>query len=363
MSFDRKLFIEECKNQEKSEQYIVNTLKYADNLVNRGFPVLFSLKHMAYELGINYEDLKTIEDHRENYYKHFHIKKKKGGLRHLSVPFTNLKLIQSWIYHNILLHHHPTSSAYGYIKNRSIKENADQHVAKRFILNVDLLKFFETITEHKVFKLFVEIGYTKTLSWSLSKLVTVPIKEDYYLQLSHIEQKLFNKTFEQEYGVLPQGAPTSPSISNLVLRNLDGKMVELAELKGSTYTRYADDITFSGNDIKNIPTKTENMRVVMSENLLINWNKWTLRKKGMRQKVTGLNTTHGLSVPKSYRKDVKRHIHFCLKYGPERHQKKIGDDKQFYRYWRLGRIHYIRFISPEIGNKMLKDFNNIQWPL
>lgn len=363
MSFDRKLFIEECKNQEKSEKYIENTLKYADNLASKGYPVLFSLKHMAFELGIKYEDLEIMERDRVHYYKHFYIKKKNGGVRFLSVPYSNLKSIQSWIYKNILINLDPTLSAYGYIKKRSIKENAQQHLTRKFILNLDLMKFFETITEQKVYKLFVEIGYTRTLSWSLSKLVTVPIDEDYYLALPDKEKKLFSKTVEREYGVLPQGAPTSPTISNLVLRSLDNKLVALAELKGCTYTRYADDITFSGNDLKNIPTKADIIKIVQSENLLINWDKWILRKQGMRQKVTGLNITHGISVPKSYRKDVNRHIHFCLKYGPESHQKTMGIDKQFYRYWLLGRIHYIRFISPEIGNKMLKNFNNIQWPL
>lgn len=363
MSFDRKLFIDECTTQGKSITYIEKTLNYADKLSANGLPILFSLKHLALELNIEYHELLVIEKNRDRYYKHFEVKKKKGGTRFLSVPYSNLKMIQSWIYHNILKNQASTASAFGYVKDKSIKQNAQQHQNKKFILNIDLLKFFETITEHKVYKLFIELGYTRTLAWSLSRLVTVPISEDYYLNLSLKEKKLFQKTFENEFGVLPQGAPTSPSISNLILRNLDKKLVELAELNGCLYTRYADDITISSDKKENIPIKAKVLEIIQSEKLLINWNKWSLSRNGTCQKVTGLNVTHGVTVPKSYRKDVKRHLHFCLKNGPENHQKRIGNNKQFYKYWLLGRIQYIRHINPEIGKKLLQDFNNIQWPL
>lgn len=363
MSFPRELYLKEAQTQNRSPEFIAATLAYADHLTAGGLPVIFSTKHLAIALEIPFQEFKDLIRFREYCYKFYAISKRRGGVRQISAPFSNLKPIQKWINQEILAHVPISEQAMGFRTGKSIRQNADPHTSKKFILNMDLLKFFDTITEYRVYQIFAGIGYAPNLALDLARLTTVPLPEAYYDTFSDKEQELFQNYFDKEWGVLPQGAPTSPALSNMAAISLDSRLAALADASGCAFTRYADDITISSDTYEALPKLNELAAIIREEGFLVNWKKAKIFKRGQRQLVTGLTVTSGLHVPKNYRKDVARHIHFCLKYGPEAHLKRIGkSDKKFYKDWLEGRILYINAISPAIGRSLLADFNAIKWP-
>lgn len=363
MSFPRESYLKEADAQKRSTAFIKTTLAYADHLLAQDLPVIFSAKHFALVFDLPLFELRNIIDFRENYYTFYPIRKRRGGVRQLSVPFSNIKGIQNWVNKMILSKVALHDAAMGFRAGRSIKQNAAPHSGKKFLLNIDLLKFFDSITEFQVYKVFADLGYANNLALDLARICTVPLSEDYYHTFSEGDQVLFKKRFENEIGVLPQGAPSSPMLSNIIAYQLDVELSVFAKAKGCTYTRYADDISFSANDYGSLPNFNELRIIIRAAGFFVNWEKAKIFKAGQRQLVTGVTVTHGINIPKAYRKDVGRHIHFCLKYGPEAHLLKLGThDKKFFKDWLEGRILYISAINPKAGKKLLGDFRNIKWP-
>lgn len=364
MSFSRESYLKEATDQERSTEFIKKTIEYADALSAKKLPVIFSLHHLSLLLDIPLSKIKYIIENRAEHYKYYHIKKRRGGTRMISSPFLTLKEIQRWINENILSNVDISNSATGFKRNCSIKQNAIPHERKNYIINLDLLKFFDSISEFKVFQVFVNLGYAKNLAIDLAKLTTVPLNKDYYNKFNSSEKKIFRKYFNKGIGVLPQGAPSSPMLSNIILGNLDKKMEFLAFQTQCSYSRYADDITISNNIREKLPIKKELISIIKSEGVFVNFRKMRLYGKGQRQIVTGLTIANGIHVPKAYRKDIYKHLYFCLKFGPESHVKKIGqDDKNFFREWLIGRINFVYSIDKNVAEDMFEKLNRIDWPL
>jgi RNA-directed DNA polymerase len=169
--------------------------------------------------------------------------------------------------------------------------------------------------------------------------------------------------FEYHYdSYLPQGAPTSPALANLVAYGLDRRLSGLATNLGVRYTRYADDLTFSGN-YSQLPKLGLINTIVRSEGFYINPSKTSLRRRGQQQKVTGLIVSGTIvKVPKKYKKEVWKHLYFAKKFGVYKHLENIKNSKFAFQDWLLGRIMFIRSIELEEGNKMLHEFYQIKWP-
>jgi RNA-directed DNA polymerase len=351
VSFSRELFIQEAKAQNRSEGYIKYTIEYADGLVSQNLPVIFSKTHLALLLNVSLDDLNRIMIYREAHYAYYPIRKRRGGVRQISSPYSNLKEIQRWIHLQILAKVAIDPNAKGFAKKQSIKENAEPHRSMPFLLNLDLLKFFDSISEYRVYLVFEGLGYAKNVARDLARF-------------SAAHKKIFKRYFDKEIAVLPQGAPTSPGLSNIILISLDRKMALLAAERNCQYTRYADDITFSSDKLDRLPSKNKLISIVKEEDLFVNFSKLNIYTKGQRQLVTGLTITDGVHIPKSYRKDVYTHLFYCLKYGPENHLKWIKqDEKKFYKEWLLGRIHYINSINEKVAKDMYQKFSKIKWSI
>jgi retron-type reverse transcriptase len=363
MSFSRTLFTKEAKAQGHSYDFIQECLDYAQALIDKDLPVLFSTYHLAHILNIKEDTLRAIIIDRDKFYKYYPIKKKRGGVRQISTPYNNLKTIQRWILTNIISKAEVSPHAKGFVTQKGIKDNAAIHEGQEVVLNIDLLKFFESISEYNVYEIFTSLGYSGNVAYDLAQLTTVPINEEYYETFNDREKGLFQHIFTQKTGVLPQGAPTSPALSNIALIGLDNKLNALAQQHKFNYSRYADDMTFSGNK-DNCPKRSDIHKIIREERLFINWEKGGKFLKGQRQLVTGLTVTHGIHVPKKFKKEVARHIHFCKKFGPDEHLRRLGnEDLMFYREWLLGKILFIKSIESVLGNKLLYGFNQITWPL
>jgi RNA-directed DNA polymerase len=378
MSSPRILLKNVAKEENHSDEFVDEILSYSDKLEEAGLPVIFSLLHFSMLMGTTSNAILKIIGSRRYYYKKYEIKKRKGGVREISSPYTSLKVIQKWIDENILTKVVIHPSAYGFCTGRSIVDNAKEHLDQDFILNIDLLNFFDTIPEKRIYGIFRSLGYHSNLSVFLAKLCTVELEdeevsmptyeiEDFFVdgELSNLAPEAIGSVKRIKTPVLPQGAPTSPRLANIVCRRLDKRLSCYALKNGFRYTRYADDITFSGKGAT-LAKISIIEKIVKEEQFEINKNKIKLfDQKSNKRIVTGLLVSDNIRIPRKFKKEVERHLFFCRKYGVQGHTnflaKKHNYSKSFYREWLLGKICFIKMVESDYGRKLLSYFNSIDW--
>lgn len=253
----------ELLNSGEEDSDIKAALEYANNLSRLNMPVIFDANHFALLQGCSKQELSVMMIGLEKYYYHkLSIPKKNGFPRQLNVPSHSLKTIQKWILNNILYKIPVSEQAQGFCKNRSIVTNAEKHINKECIINLDLKDFFTTITRKQIYNVFYYYGYTEQISNILARLCTYD-------------------------GYLPQGGVTSPYLSNIVCLKLDKRLNLLAQSYDATYSRYADDITFSGNKGVTKILSVAN-KIIEDEGFVVNSQKTRIQYKNRRQEVTGL---------------------------------------------------------------------------
>jgi retron-type reverse transcriptase len=233
-------------------------------LKNFGLPLIRTVDDLAEHTHLSPQFIRYLS-YRANYlYKRYEIPKKDGSVRVIAQPSRELKAVQAWILRNILNKLSSSDNCKGFEVGCSILDNAAPHVGANFILNLDLKDFFPSIKAAKVYNIFSSIGYSKSVAAILTNLTVVD-------------------------GRLPQGAPTSPKLANLICLKLDSRIQGYAGPRGLIYTRYADDISISAQTIK----KTMNARsvleqIIASEGLQINRKKTAIQGTMRRKEITGL---------------------------------------------------------------------------
>jgi RNA-directed DNA polymerase len=293
-------------------------------------------------------------------YKFFKLNKKKGGHREIMAPKGQLKNIQKWINHYILKQVELHSNCFGFVPGRSIKGNALKHINQECILNLDLLKFFDTITQERVFGMFKQLGYHPNLARLLASLTTARHKEWYWDQIDLVKHPELNKLINKKPKILPQGAPTSPAISNILCRRLDNRLYKLAIKLNCSYSRYADDITFSGKK-DNLPSLNLITKIINEEGFYLNKDKIGHYSKGSKQYVTGLNINDGVRVPRKLKREIKQILHYCKINGIKSHIKNTGIEKKHFKEWLEGNIAFIHDIEPEKAKIFWSQFNELDW--
>jgi RNA-directed DNA polymerase len=374
MAFSSSLFKTKATQEGYAEEYTSDVLAYAQKLENNGLPVIFSRKHLAILMGVQYGFLTHVIENTERYYRYFLLQKKNKSAqpREIMAPEKELKSIQKWIANQILDKVPVSEACKGFRKDISILHNAKPHEKPLLLLKVDLLKYFDTITEKRVYGLFKMLGYHPNLAVDLARLCTARHRRNYWdrIQANPQEAKVLQRLIQAKPRILPQGASTSPTIANLMAWKLDKRFLGMKAKNNFNYTRYADDLTFSINskDVK-LPSKEIIKSIIEEEGFYLNEKKLRYLKPGMKQHVTGLTVTHGVFVPKAFRKKVQQHIYYAKKYGPLDHMKKWeekeGRRKNHYGFqdWLHGNIAYIYSIQPNLGNELLKEYNKINWEL
>ena len=317
-------------------QYVEKCIEYAQRLLINKMPVIFDTKHLALLIGINIQDLTKMVFCEELFYSKTHIPKKSGGTRELDIPSYDMKYIQRWILNNILYHVNVSESAVGFCCNKSIVDNAKKHLNQYCIVNMDIQDFFPSISFERVYRIFSYYGYTNEVSFILAKLCT----------------------FQNR---LPQGSPASPYISNIVCLKLDARLSALAQKYESNYSRYADDLSFSGgNDIKSIIKPVS--KILDDEGFRVNDNKTRIAYPYQRQEVTGLLVNGDtVRVSKKYKKDLFQELYYCLKFGVQSHMEKTGCDKTFFKEHIYGKIYFVNMVEPSTAQKMFEIASKIQW--
>lgn len=297
-------------------------IEYVERMLRAGLPIVFEFNHLAMLLGRTPEYLASAINCPVKHYRVFNIPKRKGGSREISAPYPALLECQQWINNNILAKIKPHSSAQGFIKNKSIINNAKPHLSQSCLLKVDIKDFFPTISFRRVMKIFQNLGYPQNISFYLSSLCCLN-------------------------GALPQGAATSPSLSNIVLRRLDKRLSGISKKSELNYTRYADDMTFSGKQISGSFLKLIE-KIINEEGFAVNNEKTRLSRGNGKKIVTGLSV-HGdeLTIPNPYKREIKQEVYYILKYGLFSHlsKKKIKDP--FYIDSLLGKLAFWKWVEPD----------------
>ncbi len=267
----------------------------------------------------------ALSNHPEQHYHLVRIPKKRGGYRALEVPDGLLKKVQRNILHHILEGFSPSPAAAAYRRGSSVPANAGKHQGKRMVLKLDICDFFQNITFPMVLsKAFPREYFPPSVRLMLTSLCCL-----------------------REH--LPQGAPTSPAISNLVMSPFDEYMLDWCGQREIAYSRYSDDMTFSGDfDAAGVVRKVDGF--LGAYGLELNRDKIRLCTSGERQTVTGIVVNEKLQLPREYRRLLRQEIHYCRKYGIEEHLKRKGmDDIQAgdYRKSLLGKVRYLLFVNPQ----------------
>lgn len=299
-TMERELIATQARQLKTREQLLelLNCIKQ-DEMRKMGmgdsfFP--FSMSHLTYYCNPN---------HARKRYTRFEIKKKSGGVRIITAPRTaNFKWLLRCV--NVMLDamYVPSCYAMGFTRGRSIVDNAQKHTGQNYVLNIDLKDFFPSIAQARVWgRLQVEpFNFSKDIASVLAGLCAM---------------KDTAEDGATRY-VLPQGAPTSPIITNMVCDTLDRRLAGLAKRFGLCYTRYADDITFSS--MHNVYHEhgeflTELKRIIEGQRFAINEAKTRLQKVGARQEVTGLIVSKKVNVSKEYVRDLRNILFIWEHYG------------------------------------------------
>lgn len=269
--------------------------------------------------------------HRKKcYYRNYHrviLKRtREKKIRVLNVPNFLLKTVQRRILHRILYKLPVSEYAFAYVQGRSLPGNALPHVGKEVVLKLDISRFFDSIDGDAVYAVIRQL----MLSESAAVLLT-------------------NLCIYQ--GRLPQGAPTSPYLANLVMKRFDAQVGKWCGARGISYTRYCDDMTFSGSKAA---MQTEELTAYIKRKLCrigfsLNAQKTAVIRAAQQQRVTGIVVNEKLAVPRALRRRIRQEVYYCGKFGVQDslNRRNADTDPVSYLHSLLGRIAYARQIEPD----------------
>ena len=267
-------------------------------LRSRGLPVCNTEEEIAIAMGISLGKLRflTLKNPAlaTTHYSHFPILKNNGETRIISAPIPSLKDAQIWILRKILDKIEISEAAHGFRHHRSIVTNARPHVGQDTIVKIDLQDFFGSIDYLRVRSVFTDIGYSENATNIFSLLCTVRV-----INQLESDREINYSSSQKRY--LPQGAPTSPALSNIFCYTLDRDLTQLARALQFTYTRYADDLTFSGDRIasqKIARLFDSSQQIISREGFKINPDKTQILGKAQQHQVTGVIVNQKLNISK-----------------------------------------------------------------
>jgi hypothetical protein len=327
-----------------------------ERVAENELPVLDSPQQLAEALGLSMSQLRWLAYHRDAatriHYCRFVIPKRSGGERAIWAPLPKLKAAQHWILHNIVERLPVHGTVHGFLPGRSTLTNAAIHTNPRAVVKMDIKDFFPTVSVRRVRGVFRKAGYREQVATLLAQLCTEAPREVVQLE---------GKTYFVALGprCLPQGAPTSPGLTNTLCLRLDRRLYGLAKSLGWRYTRYADDLTFSlpatHKGKPGLGKLLGSVRaIVEAEGFTLHPDKTRVARSGGRQQVTGLvvNGEYPPRVPRKLRRQMRAALHNLQKGKPLRE----GETME-----RLaGYAAYIHMTDANLGKKLLEVVGNGQ---
>jgi RNA-directed DNA polymerase len=343
-------------------------LQANDEILHMKFLSLTYRRDVSNMLEIDYKTLIYLLYLNKNNYKEFFLKKKNGGMRVIHAPKKNVKILQRKLNHVLSLEYAPKNFVTGFCKGKSIKDNALHHVRGKVILNLDIKDFFTSINFGRVRGFFLK-------------------RYKFSPEVATVLAQLCCCKDAQGNTYLPQGAPTSPLVSNMICSRLDNQLMNLAKNYKCVYTRYADDITLSSlkgsfsNKIVKVDNTNGGFQIELGEDLrkiietngfVINNEKVRLRNFNKRQEVTGLVVNEKVNVKRKFIRQVRAMLHDWEKNELQAAQKRhfesfctklisVGTTPSFSQIVK-GKIDFIKMVRGErdyIYLKLLNKYNRL----
>lgn len=304
----QKTYIEQAFSRMKDKEDFLSLLNYCKPLIYGEKAIPFEMRQLNYHCN---------PKNNKNRYYSFNIRKKSGTLRTIHAPNKGLKAIQKCL--NVILQavFEPHQAATGFIPGKSVVDNAKIHIGKNYVYNIDLKDFFPSIEKARVYSRLKFPPFN--LDNERSKLSN--IIAGLCCQEMEVERLAHGHWIKKTEFVLPQGAPTSPTITNIICERLDRRLAGTAKRFGLSYSRYADDITFSSNHNKyqkDGEFLREVERIITDQNFIIKDDKTRLQKKAYRQEVTGLLVNRNVNVQRRYVKEIRMWLYYWEHYGYDR---------------------------------------------
>jgi retron-type reverse transcriptase len=326
-----------------------------ERLTRYELPVLRSETELAAWLDISLPRLRWYSHDRPAertwHYVRYAVPKRGGqGTRVILAPKPELKAIQRKVLSGIVAKVPVAATTHGFVAGRSTLTNAYQHTGKAVVLKLDLQDFFPSITFRRVRGLFIALGYSFGVASTLALLCT------------EYDRQPFLRDGEQFFisvgpRHLVQGAPTSPGLANLVAWRLDRRLAGLATKRAFVYTRYADDLTFSGDDAEiAVHLGAAARRIVADERFTVNAGKTRLLRRGGRQTVTGLVVNERPATPRELRRRLRAILHNAAQEGLETQNR---DGRGNYTAYLSGLIAYVGSANPRHGEVLTRQLRRV----
>jgi len=326
-------------------------------LEESGLPVLSTPGDLAEALGLSVSKLRWLAFHAEAatrvHYVTFTVPKKSGGTRTLKAPHRLLAATQRWILDRIVSVLPVEPEAHGFVNGRSILTNARAHVGRSVVVNMDLEDFFPSVGFRRVRGVFRRAGYSPSVATILGLLCTeCPRREVVYEGI----------TYQVATGPrgLPQGASTSPALSNQVARRLDRRLAGLAFQIGTIYTRYADDLTFSGDQALQARVgylMTRVRHLALAEGFVVNDSKTRVLRRNTAQVVTGLVVNDRPGVARDEIRRLRAILHRAKTEGIDAQNRQAHPN---FRAWLRGKIAYVAMSRPDVGGRLLAEWEALE---
>lgn len=295
------------------------------------------------------------------HYRYQPINKRHGEIRLLEIPKSRLRELQRQILHRLLDFIPPHEAAHGFRAGRTICTFAAPHVGQPVVIRLDLRNFFPAIRRRRIEAIFLTAGYAEPVAVFLAGLCTHRVGYDVLaaLDIPLIERCRLERLYGEPH--LPQGAPTSPALSNLVAYRLDCRLAALAASAGASYTRYADDLAFSGGRELSRSARRFQVQVAaiaLEEGFEVHGRKSRIMRAGTRQRLVGLTVNRHLNPPRQQFDRLKATLHNCVTHGPMGQNR--GDHGDF-RAHLAGLVAYHEMINPARGARLRALFDLIKW--
>lgn len=363
------------------EKFAIRAYQQADDFFptsgafqNTGVTVLQTTADIAGWLDLTDGELLWFADRRHleriaaegplRHYRYHWKRKRHGRCRLIEAPKFRMRAIQRTVLGDILNHIPVHDAAHGFRRNRSVKSHASPHINRAVVLKMDLENFFPSIAPSRLTRILMQVGYTESVADVLTALCCNYVPYDAYRSFPFSDDwnqlRLCRQLYSRAH--FPQGAPTSPAAANICAFRMDSRLTGLAKAANAVYTRYADDLLFSGD--AQFARTVDRFRIsvaaiAIEEGFTVNHRKTRVMKRSVRQEAVGLVLNEKLNVRRDEFDRLRAILHRCVMDGP--HVVNNGQHVDF-RAHLAGRIRYVADSSESRMIRLNRLFDRITWP-